>query len=210
MASFVVGLSGAVSPGPLLAVAIVHSAKKGYMVGPWVSLGHSLVEAVLVLALVLGLAPILGSKEAGAVVGVVGGVMLILIGVGVVRESRGASLSDLMKDRRVKIGSSTLLAGIIATVSNPFFFIWWVTIGNAMLLQGIKIAQLVGVLVFYFFHISSDFAWYSLVSVSIYKGRGLMSDVTYRRMLMIVACFLLILGLFFMIEGGRLLMTQGT
>jgi len=90
----------------------------------------------------------------------------------------------------------------MATLSNPFFFLWWATIGNAMLLEGMAIAGVLGALVFYFFHISSDFTWYSLVSFSLGKGRKMMSDSVYSAILMAVGTFLVLLGGYFLVEGG--------
>ena len=55
--SFLVGFSGAVSPGPLLAFNIKETVRIGFIAGPLVVAGHSLLELVTVGALAFGLAP---------------------------------------------------------------------------------------------------------------------------------------------------------
>ena len=55
--SFLVALTGAISPGPLLTYTIVKSVdggKRGYLMGLWVILGHAILEMPLVIFLLLG------------------------------------------------------------------------------------------------------------------------------------------------------------
>jgi threonine/homoserine/homoserine lactone efflux protein len=46
-------------PGPLLTVTISESSRRGMMTGPLLIAGHALLEMTLVLALIMGLAPLL-------------------------------------------------------------------------------------------------------------------------------------------------------
>ena len=57
--SFVIALSGALMPGPLLTVTISESTRRGAVAGPLMILGHGILELALILALLAGLAPIL-------------------------------------------------------------------------------------------------------------------------------------------------------
>src|SRR5271157_4108973 len=63
--SFTVALSGALMPGPLLTVTISESARRGYMAGPLLIVGHSVLELVLVTAICLGLDVYLKEEEYG-------------------------------------------------------------------------------------------------------------------------------------------------
>ena len=49
--SFVIALSGALMPGPLLTVTISESARRGFVAGPLLIAGHGLLELALVVAL---------------------------------------------------------------------------------------------------------------------------------------------------------------
>ena len=55
VSSFIVGLSGAMMPGPLLAVTIRHASVRGFSAAPLLVLGHAILEAALVCLLLFGL-----------------------------------------------------------------------------------------------------------------------------------------------------------
>ncbi len=52
--SFVIGLSGAMAPGPLLTITIAESIKRGPWVGPLIVLGHGVLELTMVIAIISG------------------------------------------------------------------------------------------------------------------------------------------------------------
>ncbi|HDH87874.1 MAG TPA: hypothetical protein ENF36_07550, partial [Desulfobacteraceae bacterium] len=55
--SFLVALTGAMSPGPLLTYTIIKSAQantRGYLMGLWIITGHAIIEAVIIVCLLLG------------------------------------------------------------------------------------------------------------------------------------------------------------
>ena len=70
--SFLVGLSGALMPGPLLAVTVGEAARRGFWAGPLLILGHGILELALVVALVAGLSRLVGNNLVSGVVGIVG------------------------------------------------------------------------------------------------------------------------------------------
>jgi len=55
--SFVIALSGALMPGPLLTATISESSQRGFVAGPLMIAGHAILELTLVIALLAGLAP---------------------------------------------------------------------------------------------------------------------------------------------------------
>ena len=60
--SFLVALTGAMSPGPLLTYTIIKSArtsKRGYLMGLWIIIGHAILEMGIVILLLLGFSFIL-------------------------------------------------------------------------------------------------------------------------------------------------------
>ncbi|HEX7469086.1 MAG TPA: LysE family transporter, partial [Methanobacterium sp.] len=78
--SFLVGLSGALVPGPMLTVTISDSVQKGFKAGPLVVLGHFLVEIALIILILAGLGWLIGSTTAAFVIGTVGGLVLVFMG----------------------------------------------------------------------------------------------------------------------------------
>ena len=85
--SFLVGLSGALVPGPMLTVTISDSFKKGFIAGPLVTSGHIFMEIVMVLLLLFGLGWLIGSPTASFVIGLVGGTVLVIMGLKIFKET---------------------------------------------------------------------------------------------------------------------------
>ena len=78
--SFVVGFSGAMMPGPLLAVGIAETPRHGWLTGPVISFGHALAEIGVVVVLAFGAAALAGNPLVARVIAVVGGVAVLLMG----------------------------------------------------------------------------------------------------------------------------------
>ena len=198
--SFVVGFSGAMMPGPLLTVGIAETPRHGWQTGPIISIGHAIAEIVVVVVLSLGLVAVAENQIVTRVIGTVGGAALILMG--------SMMGDDIIKSRikyesiTVSKKSSTKLAGegITATLSNPYWFVWWGTTGLAFLVKSLHFGW-IGPVLFYFGHIMSDFVWYSLVSVLLWRGRKLIIGTGLRVLILCCALFLLYLGGKFMYDG---------
>jgi len=71
--AFVVGLSGAMLPGPFLTTAIAECIRRGFWAGPWMVLGHAVMELALVLALLGGLSTFLVRSDVTSGIALLGG-----------------------------------------------------------------------------------------------------------------------------------------
>jgi len=200
--SFVVGLSGALMPGPVLTVTIAEATKRGFWAGPLIVLGHGIIEFSLFVALVLGVGTLLKHDLVFGIVGVGGGIVLIGMGIGMVRGTRTATLKlDLDAGER----SRPVIAGLLTSISNPYFIIWWATIG----LSYIALSQQHGIMglgSFYSGHIMADVVWYFAVAAAVTVGKKIMSDHTYRWIIGLCGGFLVLLGLYFGSAGVKALM----
>jgi len=197
LSSFVIALSGALMPGPMLTVAIGESSKQGFWAGPLLILGHAILELFLVVALLAGLGPILNQDTVFGVIAFTGAFILLWMALGMFR-----SLPTLKIDfESGQVGNSHLvLSGIFLSLANPYWTIWWVTIGLGYILHS-QTFGMPGVLVFFIGHILADLAWYSIVTYSVSKGRTLFSDLFYRRLIGCCACFLVIFAGYFGYSG---------
>ncbi len=193
-ASFWVGLSGAMVPGPMLTVTISDSLKKGSRAGPLVVLGHVIAETALIILLILGLGWVIGSPWVTMIIGGVGGVMLIYIGYSI---ARSPVPEEIPGDGEPIEKRGSVLSGIITSVTNPYFYLWWATVGWAFMLKGIELAGIIGVFSFLVGHWGADLGWYSLVSFFTSKGRSVLPGKRYRIMMMICGVFLIFLGIYF-------------
>jgi threonine/homoserine/homoserine lactone efflux protein len=199
--SFGVGFSGAIMPGPVLTVTIAEATKRGIWAGPLIVLGHGIIEFALFISLVLGLGTLLKHDIVFGIVGVGGAIVLIWMGIGMVREIKTATLKlELNEGER----SRPVLAGLLTSISNPYFIIWWATIG----LSYIALSQrhgVAGLTSFYTGHIMSDIVWYFIIAWAVTMGKRIMDDRVYRWVIGLCGGFLCILGLYFGSSGLKAL-----
>jgi threonine/homoserine/homoserine lactone efflux protein len=193
---FLIGLTGALAPGPTLIATINASLQRGWSAGPLVTLGHIMVEVVMVGFIIAGLSLVIGDY-AWLIAGI-GGFALVVFGILTILESRQAHL-DITENNPST--TSPFLAGAVTSISNPYFWIWWFTVGSALLIGAYQ-GGIILVIAFILGHWMADLGWLTLVSVSIHKGRFILKEKQYR--LILAAC-----GVFLMCFGGYYLSTAG-
>ncbi len=203
--SFVVGLSGAMSPGPMLTLDIREAARRGFWAGPLIVLGHGILEFALVVALALGLSQFLDQRTLVAVISVLGGLFLVWLGVQMVRRPGALSLAPASRDSGPPKGGgrNLVLAGALVSLANPYWSLWWATIGLGYLVWSLKSGP-AGLASFFSGHILADLAWFGVVALAVAGGRRLMSDAVYRGISVACGAFLLLLGLYFIGTGTGL------
>jgi threonine/homoserine/homoserine lactone efflux protein len=199
VSSFVVGLSGAMMPGPLLTVNIAEATRKGFWAGPILTGGHAVAELGVVVALAFGLSEFLASEKVFQVIGIAGGIALILMGAAMTYDIIRRKIT-FDPDQRGS-GSGLLVGkGITASLSNPYWFVWWATIGSAFLSKSL-VHGAVGPVVFYFGHIMSDLVWYGFVSFLISIGKKLLAGWPYYILISLCAVFLIYIGVKFIVDA---------
>ena len=188
-------------PGPLLVVGISETPRHGWRTGVIISTGHAIAEIGVVLVLMLGIATFAKNEVVSQVIGIVGGTALILMGLAMGRDILKNRVSYDSIDSSQK-SSRRLLAGkgISATLSNPFWFVWWGTVGLSLLVDSQRLG-IEGPIVFYFGHILSDFVWYTAVSIILWSGRKLFVGKALKSLILACAVFLIYLGITFLING---------
>jgi threonine/homoserine/homoserine lactone efflux protein len=205
--SFAVALSGAVMPGTVLAVTITHSTRLGFKAGPLVILGHAILEGTLVVALVLGLGSFLNRPLVSGTIAVVGALILLWMARGMLRSLPGLKL-DLEPGMRQPTGLKGAAApvkdGLLLSLVNPYFHVWWATVGVGLITMAMQSGLgVLGLVVFYAGHISADLAWYSLVSLTVCKGRRWLTDRVHRGVVGGCALCLLGFGVYFWVYAWR-------
>ena len=86
--SFVVALSGALMPGPLLTITVSESARRGWIAGPLIILGHGILELLLVVAISFGFGEALTRGHVLSSISVIGGAILFWMGWSMLRMAR--------------------------------------------------------------------------------------------------------------------------
>jgi len=206
--SFVLAIGAAASPGPVSTAIVSQAPRRGWQVGPLVATGHSLVEFSLVVLVTLGLGAGLASDGAQTGIAFLGGALLLWMGGmilwqivrGKVHLPRADGQSKPLKN------SQFVGLGIFATLTNPFWYAWWVTVGAGYLSGYLsKTDGAAAVVAFYLGHISADYAWDTLLSAVVGGGRRWMTDGVYRTLLLACGVFFIYLGGTFLVHGMRAL-----
>lgn len=200
--SFIVALSGAIMPGPLLTVTITESSRRGMMTGPLLIAGHAILELALVVALLMGLAPLLKMEPVFIVIALAGSAVLLWMGVGMLKSLPAVTLDT---NGSSVGGKNLILSGILMSLVNPYWSIWWATIGLGYILHSMD-AGVMGVVAFFSGHILGDLFWYAAVSAAIWKGRRLLSNRGYRILIGTCAVFLIVFSCLFAWSGMQKLM----
>lgn len=197
---FSVGLTGALVPGPMLFATIEISLKKGWLAGPQVVFGHMIVEVVLYVLIILGATSLVDSGMISAIF-LIGGLSLLVFGLLTLKDARTATSSaQISQDSSgLKLTSGPTLIGLTTSVSNPYFWIWWLTAGGALVLKEYELGIVIAV-AYMLGHWTADLSWFTAVSGSFSRGKNLLSQKMHRYILYTCGIFLVIFGLYFMLN----------
>jgi len=193
-----ISLSGVMAPGPITAVAIVSGARNRYA-GVLMAIGHGIVEFPLMIVIMLGAGRLLQSGPARIGVGLIGGIFLILMGVQMLCSLRSGDTQQTMGTQR-----GPLAAGIILSGGNPYFLVWWATVGLALATR----ATALGVWAFVLFavvHWLCDLVWLTLLSWASFKGSSWFGARVQQGVLLVCGGALLLFGSYFLFDALRAL-----
>lgn len=194
-----ISLSGVMMPGPVTAATIGMGTRSRYA-GALIAVGHGVVEFPLMILIVLGVGRILKLPTAQIVIGLAGGVFLLIMAIQMLKSLRSAEKQETKVTK-----SAPMLAGIILSAGNPYFLLWWATIGLALATTATGIGIWAFVL-FAIVHWLCDLVWLSALSWASFKGSRLLGPRSQRIVLLICSVFLLVFGVVFIYTaGGKLI-----
>jgi threonine/homoserine/homoserine lactone efflux protein len=88
-----------------------------------------------------------------------------------------------------------LVAGVLLSAGNPYFLVWWATVGAALIARSVRFG-LWGFLAFALTHWTCDLLWDYLLSALSFKG-GQVFGASFRRSIFLLC------GAFLVLFGGR-------
>jgi threonine/homoserine/homoserine lactone efflux protein len=188
---FVISFSGALQPGPVTATAITMGARNRWA-GVLLAIGHGIIEFPLMVLIILGLGVVFQKPATQIAIGAAGGLVLLYMAYSMFRaagHTAAAIQVDVKKDKPV-------LAGIVLTASNPYFLIWWATVGLALATEATKFG-LYAFALFAVVHWLVDLIWVTALSLASFHGTTLMGPKPQKVILQICAAAMLFFGLFF-------------
>lgn len=211
-------------PGPLLTVTIRETVKRGLLAGPLLIVGHGILEGALVISLVLGASAYLGIPAVMQFIAAGGGVFLLYMAWGMVKDAMSGKI-ELSVEQSCNAGDTgnsndndrqetnnrpgvsfpftvpvvlrLVGTGILTSLSNPYWSLWWATLGLSYITISLK-QGLSGLTSFFGGHILADLIWYSLISAVICGGRSFLRPVVYRIIVGVCGFFLFGLGVYFL------------
>jgi len=197
----VISLSGVMAPGPVTAAAIGMGTRSRYA-GMLIAVGHGIVEFPLMILIVLGVGRILKLPTAQIVIGLAGGAFLLIMAIQMLSGLRSA------EEQKAKVAKSApVLTGIILSAGNPYFLLWWATVGLALATT----AAGIGIWAFAIFaivHWLCDLVWLGVLSWASFKGSVLLGPRGMRIVLMICSVALFVFGLFFIYNAANILLKR--
>ena len=192
----VISLSGVMAPGPMFAVTLAKSYRSPWA-GTWIALGHAVIEVPLILLIYFGFAPFFQNSAVQLGLSIVGGGMICWLGIAMFRAR--TEVVHQGKD----LPYNAFVAGILTSGFNPFFLVWWATIGSMLIMRFLDFGT-TGLMVFIVAHWLVDLVWLSLVSNLVYRTRSLWGRKFHEWLF--IACSLLLIGFggWFIVSGVQI------
>ncbi len=193
----VISLSGVMMPGPMFAVTVAKSYRSPWT-GVQISLGHAVVEVPLILLIYFGFARFFEDITVQLVLSLLGGAMIIWMGIAMFR-----ARTEVVQ-RGNDSPYNALVAGILTSGFNPYFLLWWATVGS-MLVMNFMGFGIRGLVVLIIVHWLCDLVWLSFVSILVFRTHSLWGQ-KFQEWLFITSSLLLIgFGGWFLVSGIRLI-----
>ena len=198
ISSFAVTFSGAMMPGPLLTTTIAEGLRRGFVAGPLLITGHGLLELVLLSALLLGLSPLFHHLWFFLAVSFCGGAILLFMAWTMWRALPALEFAEAAGDTRQ--GRNLIIQGMAISLANPYFTIWWATIGIGYIMHSLRLGPS-GLIAFFTGHLLADFFWYGIIATAAARGKRFLTPPLYRGIMAAGALFLAFFACYFIYLG---------
>ena len=192
-----ISLSGVMSPGPLFAANVAYGLKGGIKTGLKMAYGHTVVELPLVVLLGIGVISLTTIPQFREITSILGALSLFVFA--------GLQIKSIIKKPSIVFEGKhgPFLAGIILSGLNPFFLIWWFTIGFKLITDAIILYSFVGIGIMFAFHIWMDYVWICSIAFLSSKGKKVVSNKKYNIFMIAISGVLVYFGIVFLLQVMR-------
>jgi threonine/homoserine/homoserine lactone efflux protein len=191
----IISASGVMSPGPLFTANITYGLREGVRSGIKIAIGHTIVELPLVILLGIGVFSLEIFPEFKTIISIFGALTLFGFAALQIKTIVGKKKNILKKPKQ-----GPIITGIVFSALNPFFIIWWITIGFKLISDAMMIWAFVGVLIVFLSHIWMDFAWLGLTAFLASKSKKIISNRNYKIIIFGLSLTLIYFGITFLID----------
>ena len=180
-------------PGPVTTVTITKGAQQK-TAGALIAVGHGIIEFPLIVLIYLGFARFLVIPEVKTSVSLAGGLMLIWMAIYIFR-----TRPTLFNEQKSS-SQNCVIAGLATTAANPYFFLWWATVGLALLANA-RAFGIIGIIALGVTHWLCDFGWLYFISWLVFKSKQIWTERVYRLVFAGCAIVLVGFGIWFILSG---------
>ncbi|HKY11106.1 MAG TPA: LysE family transporter [Nitrososphaera sp.] len=187
--------SGVLTPGPLFFANLAYGTHHDKWSGIKIAYGHTAVELPLIIILAAGLFTFDTAKKYASVVGLIGGIAILAFA--------GLQIANIIKEKRRPDTSSIVgnkgpfIVGIALSALNPFFILWWFTVGSKLIVDSAAFGVATGVAILFALHIWMDYAWLASTAYLASKGAFVLKSKYYPTLLLGLTVVLIYYGLSF-------------
>ncbi|AFU58832.1 L-lysine exporter family protein [Candidatus Nitrososphaera gargensis Ga9.2] len=195
-----ISASGVLAPGPLFFTNLLYGTRQGMRSGIKVAYGHTVVELPLIILLAAGLFTSAAISQYAGAIGLIGGIGILgfasLQIAGVVARRKDVQAAPVMAS-----GKSPFVAGIALSALNPFFLVWWFTVGLKLIADSAAFGLAAGIMILFALHIWMDYAWLAGTAYLASKGSSVIKSKYYPLLLIALAAVLLYYGTTFVLSS---------
>ncbi len=190
-----ISASGVMSPGPLFTANLIHGVRGGLNAGIKVAYGHTVVELPLIIMIGFGVLSLETFPQFKLAIAIIGALGLFVFA--------GIQIKSVISKKEVitKTKQNPFLTGIFLSALNPFFLIWWFTIGFKLISDAIVLWSFAGIFVLFAFHIWMDFAWLGFIAAVAKKGSKFLGNRNYKALIIGLSALLIFFGINFLIDA---------
>jgi len=192
----IISASGVMSPGPLFAANIFYGIKGGTKAGLKMAYGHTVVELPLIIFLGIGAFSLETFPEFRTYIAIIGAAGLFAFAA---IQLKQVFMDDVELTTQTKHGP--FLAGIMLSALNPFFIIWWLTIGFKLISDALIFWSFWGIGIMFLFHIWMDYAWLSSTAMVASKISKILSNRSFKFLSLGLSAALVYFGITFLIDA---------
>jgi threonine/homoserine/homoserine lactone efflux protein len=193
VAVIAISASGVMAPGPLFTATVARGIKEGRLAGLKVAIGHTVIELPLVVLIGIGILSLVTLPQFHIAVGIVGALGLFAFAGLQLR----ATLKKQTTMQKETSKFSSFFTGVLLTGLNPFFLVWWFTIGAKLISDALLMWLFWGIFIMFGMHIWMDYVWLLAVSTMSAKGSRFLTDKRYKICMIAINVVLIYFGVSF-------------
>lgn len=195
-----VSASGVLAPGPLFFTNLLYGTRQGAGAGLKVACGHTVVELPLIVLLAAGIFTFAAATQYAGTIGLIGGIGILGFA--------GLQIASLLRKKNAQVAPATtdnnkspFVAGIALSALNPFFLLWWFTVGLKLISDSATFGLAAGIAILFALHIWMDYAWLAGTAYLASKGSSVIKSKYYPILLAGLAAVLGYYGIAFILQA---------